>query len=148
MDLNENKKQRIANINYVVGSIALIGSIGGVIYSHKTGGGFWRGVGYWIVGGLALSLPAKVISLPFENKILKEGDSNVILSKTIDAKSDVLISQSSADYIVKKINQLYDDSNRLYGGMTSYSNKIKNDLVEELSKGGYEIIDKKAIKKK
>lgn len=74
MDLNENQKQRIANINYVVGSIALIGSIGGVIYSHKTGGGFWRGVGYWIVGGLALSLPAKVISLPFENKILKESE--------------------------------------------------------------------------
>lgn len=74
MELTENQKQRLANINYVVGSVALLGSIGGVIYSHKTGGGFWRGVGYWILGGLALSLPAKVVSLPFTNKIIKESE--------------------------------------------------------------------------
>ena len=74
MELTENQKQRLANINYVVGSVALLGSIGGVIYSHRTGGGFLRGVGYWILGGLALSLPAKVISLPFANKIIKESE--------------------------------------------------------------------------
>lgn len=74
MELTENQQSRLANINYVIGSISLLGSIGGVIYSKRTGGGFWRGVGYFILGGLALSLPAKVISLPFANKIIKESE--------------------------------------------------------------------------
>jgi hypothetical protein len=70
--LSENQKARLKNINYVVASIALVGSISAVMYSSRTGGGFWRGVGYWIAGGLITALPAKIIALPFENKIIKE----------------------------------------------------------------------------
>lgn len=74
MDLSENKKERIANINYVASSVGLIGAISGAIYSYKTGGGFWRGVGYWIVGGVVLGTVASLAALPFKNKILKEAD--------------------------------------------------------------------------
>lgn len=70
--MTQNQQTRINNINYVIGSISLLGSIGGVIYSSRTGGGFWRGVGYFILGGMIVSLPAKLISVPFVNKIVKE----------------------------------------------------------------------------
>lgn len=76
LNLTPNQEERYKNINYLVGSIALIGSIGGVIYANKTGGGFWRYVGFWIVGGLVTGVPARIIATPFKNKILKEGESN------------------------------------------------------------------------
>src|SRR5258705_8235053 len=87
MELTDNQNERIANINYVAGSVGLIGAIVGVIYSHKTGGGFWRGVGYWILGGVALGTVASLAALPFKNSILKEGDksSNTDSSKTSDS---------------------------------------------------------------
>lgn len=72
--LTDNQKARIKNIDMVTGSIALIGAIGGVVYAKKTGGGFWRYVGYWIVGALVVGTPARLIALPFKNNILKKGD--------------------------------------------------------------------------
>lgn len=74
LKLTPNQKARINNINMIAGSIALIGSIGGVVYAKKTGGGFWRYVGYWIVGGLVIGVPARLVALPFKNGILKAGD--------------------------------------------------------------------------
>ncbi len=73
-NLTDNQKERIRNIQAIAASISLVGSIGGVIYAKKTGGGFWRYVGYWILGGLVTGIPAKLITTPFTNKILKEGD--------------------------------------------------------------------------
>ncbi len=73
-NLTDNQKERINNIKAISTSIAVIGSIGGVIYAKKTGGGFWRYVGYWVLGGLVLGVPAMLITTPFTNKILKEGD--------------------------------------------------------------------------
>lgn len=70
--LSENQKERIANINYVVGSISFLGSVGGLIYANRTGGKFWRYVGYFILGGMVVGAPAKLVSLPFINKIVKE----------------------------------------------------------------------------
>ena len=72
--LTPNQKARINNIDMITGSIALLGAIGGVMYAKKTGGGFWRYVGYWIVGGLASGIPARLVALPFKNAILKNGD--------------------------------------------------------------------------
>lgn len=72
--LTANEKARINNIDMITGSIALLGAIGGVMYANKTGGGFWRYLGYWIVGGLATGLPARVVALPFKNAILRKGD--------------------------------------------------------------------------
>jgi hypothetical protein len=97
--LTENEKARLNNINYVVGGIGMLGAIGGIIYAKKTGGGFWRYVGYWIAGGLVLGLPARLTALPFKNKILKEADKR--LKETtipLDNKTkDVLKGTSNAD---------------------------------------------------
>jgi len=71
-ELSVNAKQRILNIQMVQASFAFLGGIGGVVYSNKTGGGFWRGVGYWIVGSVAVGVVGKLIALPFENKIIKD----------------------------------------------------------------------------
>ncbi len=71
--LTDSATARLANIMYVTGSIGLIGSIAGVYYSHKTGGGFWRGVGYFLLGGFIFGTAAHLAALPFENKIIKDG---------------------------------------------------------------------------
>jgi len=75
-ELSDNQKARILNIGYVVGSISFLGSVGGLIYANRTGGKFWRYVGYFIVGGMVLGVPAKIISLPFVNKIIGESKDN------------------------------------------------------------------------
>ena len=72
--LTPNQKARINNINMITGSIALLGAIGGVMYAKRTGGGFWRYVGYWIVGGMVTGIPARLVALPFKNNILKKAD--------------------------------------------------------------------------
>lgn len=68
----DDKKQRINNILRVEGGVAFIGAITGAIYSHRTGGGFWRGVGYFILGSLVFGTATRIITTPFKNKILKE----------------------------------------------------------------------------
>lgn len=71
--LTENATARLQNIYYSVSSLSLLGGIAGVIYSNKTGGGFWRGVGYFLLGNIATGVVAGVAVLPFTNKIVKEG---------------------------------------------------------------------------
>lgn len=75
-DLNNNQQARLNNIVWLTGSIGLLGSVGGIIYAHKTGGHFWRYVGYFILGGMITGIPARVVALPFENKIIKEAQDN------------------------------------------------------------------------
>jgi hypothetical protein len=70
--LTPNQQQRINNIDYVTSSIGTLGAILGVVHSHRTGGGFWRGVGWFILGGLILAVPARIVATPFKNKIIKE----------------------------------------------------------------------------
>jgi uncharacterized membrane protein len=72
--LSPTEKARIDNINYVIGGLALVGSILGVIYAKRTGGKFWRYVGYWIAGGVAFGVTSRLIATPFKNKILKEAE--------------------------------------------------------------------------
>lgn len=51
-------------------AIGMIGSIGGVVYSSKTGGGFWRGVGYFILGGMVVGiLPRIFYFIPKINEV-------------------------------------------------------------------------------
>jgi uncharacterized membrane protein YeaQ/YmgE (transglycosylase-associated protein family) len=51
-------------------AVGLIGSIAGVIYSKKTGGGFLRGVGYFIVGGIVVGLlPRLFYFIPKTNEV-------------------------------------------------------------------------------
>lgn len=142
MELSENQKQRLANINYVVGSVALLGSIGGVIYSHKTGGGFWRGFGYWILGGLILGTPASLISLPFRNKILKESDllSNNPTSKSSDNNDK--LSGLDWDYLrTEAINaaqrsKTANQFSRLVTG-TESNTTLRNNFINNVSRDEY-----------
>lgn len=105
-NLTSNQKERINNIDYVVGGIALLGAIGGVVYAKKTGGGFWRYVGYWIAGGLVVGVPARLVALPFKNKILKEGDKTPIVKvvKENDSKEASVIEPSKKEALEKLQN--------------------------------------------
>ena len=90
-NLTENQKARILNIGYVVGSISFLGSVGGLMYANRTGGKFWRYVGYFIVGGMVLGVPAKIISLPFINKIVGETKDNEIPVETKEEEQKPLV---------------------------------------------------------
>ena len=70
--LTENQQERLNNLQYVSGGVALVGSIVGVIYSSRTGGGFWRGVGYWVLGGLVFGIPAALVTMPFKSKQMQK----------------------------------------------------------------------------
>lgn len=69
---SQNAAERLSNINYVCAGVSVLGGIAGVVYSNRTGGGFWRGVGYYLLGSFAVGVGTRLIALPFENKILKE----------------------------------------------------------------------------
>jgi hypothetical protein len=90
-NLTENQKARILNIGYVVGSISFLGSVGGLMYANRTGGKFWRYVGYFIVGGMVLGVPAKIISLPFINKIVGETKDDEIPAETKEEEQKPLV---------------------------------------------------------
>jgi hypothetical protein len=60
---------------------------------------------------------------------------------------DSSMTQQEANTIAAKISQLYKDANQKYGGMTSETNKIKNELVLQLSNGGYSYQNGIAVKK-
>ncbi len=47
----ELKRKRLALMQMGIGTV---GMIGGWIYANKTGGGFWRYVGFGLMGGVAL----------------------------------------------------------------------------------------------
>jgi len=71
-ELTDVGKQKINNITLIIGGFSILGGIGGVMYSHKTGGGFWRGVGYYFLGSLALGLPLRLALTPSINKVISE----------------------------------------------------------------------------
>ncbi|MDD5013516.1 MAG: hypothetical protein PHW73_00255 [Atribacterota bacterium] len=72
LNLSESQKERINNLLLIESGAGLTGLILGIIYSSRTGGGFWRGVGYSILGALIFGVPARIITTPFKNKIIKE----------------------------------------------------------------------------
>ncbi len=84
MELTDNQKQRILNIDIILSGLSMLGSVGGIIYSVKTGGGFWRGVGYFFAGGLIVGVPAQIIALPFKNKIIAETSEENLVDKITD----------------------------------------------------------------
>jgi len=71
--LTDSAQMRLDNINYSLMGFSALGGIGGVFYSHKTGGGFWRGVGYYLLGSLAVGTVVGLAALPFKNAIIKNG---------------------------------------------------------------------------
>jgi len=50
--------------------VGMIGSIAGVVYNVKTGGGFWRGVLFFFVGGFVVGIvPRMAYFIPQTNKV-------------------------------------------------------------------------------
>lgn len=100
--MTPSQKARYRNISYLAGSVALVGSIGAVIYAKKTGGGFWRYVGYWIAGGLVAGIPARLVALPFQNKILKEVGNN----PQQNGGENIPITKEAKEVILKKAEEV------------------------------------------
>ncbi len=154
MELTDNQKSRIKNLEKIQISASFVGGIGGAIYAKKTGGGFWRYVGWWIAGSVALGLVSSLAVTPFKNRILKEGDANKgsgtgsSSAKNDSSKTIVKsISQVEADKILADINNFVKKQNEQSGGMTAFSNNIKNNMLKQLFDGGYKVVDNKAVKK-
>lgn len=75
----ESKKQELesraidlqtknANMNYVWTALALAGGIAGVIYASKKDKRFWGKVGFFFLGGVAVSIPTGIVVAPLMNK--------------------------------------------------------------------------------
>jgi hypothetical protein len=71
-NLTEIGQEKMKNLQIGIGTMSLLGGIGGVIYSNSTKGGFWRGVGFYFLGTLIVSAPLYLITLSYRNKIVAE----------------------------------------------------------------------------
>lgn len=78
----EGKKKSLALTQMGVGSL---GTIAGWVYANKTGGGFWRYVGFGIMGGAILGMTTYFITSQKTNKIDTE-----IAKKQAAATSSIL----------------------------------------------------------
>jgi hypothetical protein len=74
VELTGSQQERIKNIRTIQAGVSTIGFIGGIIYANRTGGGFWRYIGYSMLGSLITGVPANIVGTPFVNKILKESE--------------------------------------------------------------------------
>lgn len=62
----EGKKKSLALAQMGIGTL---GTIGGWVYANKTGGGFWRYVGFGLAGGIALGAIGYFTLMQKANKI-------------------------------------------------------------------------------
>ena len=114
-NLTANQQERINNLNNLQMGISLAGLIAGLIYANKTGGKFWRYIGYSFVGSVATGLTASIVLTPFKNKILKEGETgstkqntNMATQKDAQDVLNVLQKSDSTPYTLKQINDFID----------------------------------------
>lgn len=68
----EYNKKLLFNGLIVSSSIGAAAGIGAVVYNIKTGGGFWRGVGYFLLAGVLIGFPARLITSAVVAKKLKK----------------------------------------------------------------------------
>ena len=91
------KRQTLVAQNMGVG---MIGSIAGVVYNVKTGGGFWRGVLFFFVGGFVVGIiPRMAYFIPQTNKVngvikKKENESKNELPPSENTKKDALLTST------------------------------------------------------
>ncbi len=127
---NTEKKYAKASISF---GLSIAGSITGLIIGRKYGyKGFWWGLGFWILGGVAGSL----ISLPFR-----------LLIKTED------LTQSEADMLAASIKQLTDQINvppaqnsMQFSSDKEFKKQTANAGIQRLAEAGYTYNNGKAIK--
>jgi len=70
---NTNKIKEIEHklliILMVRAGISGLGTIGGWIYANRTGGGFWRYVGFGLMGGMAFGTLSFIATIPTYSKL-------------------------------------------------------------------------------
>lgn len=65
------KKALVAHV--IASGVGTLGAVAGIVYNVKTGGGFWRGVGFFFLGGIIFGLPAHIAANVYVAKsILKK----------------------------------------------------------------------------
>jgi len=141
--LTKNQEQRIQNIQAIQMSVGLLGSIAGVIYSSRTGGGFWRGVGYWVVGGLVFGIPTMLITTPLKNRILKEGDKDsgkTAGETTGNIEVATPMPRATAEKILDMIKKTPKKQTLIGGTFISVLDKGKTaPLFAKLKEGGWKL---------
>lgn len=143
LGLKDTQIARIQNIEGIQFGVLILGGIGGLIYAKKSNngniGGFWRGAGYWILGGLILAVPTAIIVTPIKNKILKENDST-----TTDVKED--LSVDGVLYSIKKGDKkLISDIQKLLPEIKK--NAPNYPTIEHVKSAIYKIWNSKEINK-
>lgn len=75
----KEKDDKIAEINGKIRSTRLaqygaatLGNIAGIVYAKKTGGGFWRYLGFMFLGGIVVGGGAYMVSSQVVNKYVTE----------------------------------------------------------------------------
>lgn len=70
--MTDAQKSKILNIRIATMSLSTLAGIGAVVYNIKTGGGFWRGVGYFVLASVVVGFPIGVIGNTFIAKELNK----------------------------------------------------------------------------
>lgn len=124
--MTENQKERIRNLEAIQASASLIGLVAGIIYAKKTGGGFWRYVGWSFAGSLALGLPALLATTPAKNKILREAD---------DKKSTTSEPNATKEQFDRYVSVQKASGDDMFRGISSERSKqLQNDWVKNLTR--------------
>lgn len=75
-NLTQSQLDRLAKINHVQISCAIIGAVGGLLYARKRGngniGGLWKGLLYAIGGTIIVTIPASFALEYMKNNIINE----------------------------------------------------------------------------
>ena len=99
LSIEELKAKRHTLVAQNMG-VGMIGSIAGVVYNVKTGGGFWRGVLFFFVGGFVVGIiPRMAYFIPQTNKVSgvikkKENESKNELPPSKNTKKDALLTST------------------------------------------------------
>jgi len=105
--LTPEQQKRYSNLEGIQIMASIVGIGLGIIYSKRTGGGFWRGFGYSILGSAIVGIPTALILTPFKNKILKEAESNTV-PKVATTTTTTNKATESVDLSQKKVEDLTD----------------------------------------
>lgn len=75
LKLNESELNgKLRQLTYIQMGISSIGTIAGWVYANKTGGGFWRYVGFGFMGGVITGSIGYFTTVQMANKIKTELD--------------------------------------------------------------------------
>jgi len=107
-------KRKNNNVWYIQSGVAFAGSVGGLIYAFKHNKSFLGKVGYWILGGIIVGVPAGVVAH------LANSKRNAEIAK--------LEGEENSNFEAYKYKALYGDPNDVKSFDTSDMSVVPNDL--------------------